>query len=333
MKKFTRKLSFILLVCVIILAFPACGESEHELIFRVYDGYIQWKYTDSENWSNIISVKDLNSNDELRGFSAYDIAVSQGFDGTEEEWINSLRGQSGESVRIGSNDNWWIGNNDTGVSVYSISSDYNAIPVPSFVGMSPEEIYSTDHGLAISFIGDSEIDTVVVSQSIPSGVLVVKNTQIILHLQSVTDLPSENTSELPSEPLSESPTEKPSQGTDEIPTEKPSESTTEKPTEAPTEQYPIITSQPTELVKGEDATVEILGKPGCEYRIRVYYSDGGSKSDANGLEDKISDEHGCVSWTWRISKSISDDHTLARIKIIDLSNEDIYTTIYIPITE
>lgn len=47
------------------------------------------------------------------GKSAYDIAVEQGFQGTEQEWLKSLQGQS---PYIGENGNWFIGTLDTGVS-------------------------------------------------------------------------------------------------------------------------------------------------------------------------------------------------------------------------
>lgn len=48
----------------------------------------------------------------LVGKSAYEIAVSNGFKGTEAEWLESL---VGDSPYIGSNGTWWIGLNDTGV--------------------------------------------------------------------------------------------------------------------------------------------------------------------------------------------------------------------------
>lgn len=47
------------------------------------------------------------------GKSAYEIAVSNGFEGSEDEWVASLRGIS---PHIGENGNWFIGDSDTGVS-------------------------------------------------------------------------------------------------------------------------------------------------------------------------------------------------------------------------
>ena len=69
----------------------------------------------------------------LYGKSAYDLAVKDGFEGSEEEWLASLKGEQGiQGVQgepgndgedgedgltpyIGDNNNWWIGGIDTGV--------------------------------------------------------------------------------------------------------------------------------------------------------------------------------------------------------------------------
>ena len=47
------------------------------------------------------------------GKSAYEIALKNGFKGTEQEWLKSLQG---ESPYIGENGNWFVGTLDTGVS-------------------------------------------------------------------------------------------------------------------------------------------------------------------------------------------------------------------------
>lgn len=46
------------------------------------------------------------------------------------------------------------------------------------------------------------------------------------------------------------------------------------------------------------ATVRIKGKPDTEYSISVFYSS--AASTAKGLEAKISDGDGMVSWTWKV---------------------------------
>ena len=59
----------------------------------------------------------------LQGKSAYEIAVDNGFQGTESEWLESLKGVS---PHIGENGNWFLGNTDTGiVASPDLSGYYN----------------------------------------------------------------------------------------------------------------------------------------------------------------------------------------------------------------
>lgn len=62
---------------------------------------------------------------------------------------------------------------------------------------------------------------------------------------------------------------------------------------------PILLEDNLNFVCGSTATVTLNRKPNTEYSIAVYYASG--KSSASGLVNKISDENGTVSWTWRIS--------------------------------
>ena len=48
------------------------------------------------------------------GTTAYDIAVKNGFEGTEAQWLASLAGEDGQSPYI-QNGTWWVGDSDTGV--------------------------------------------------------------------------------------------------------------------------------------------------------------------------------------------------------------------------
>lgn len=91
----------------------------------------------------VIEVEDESVN--LQGYSAYEIAVMNGFEGTEQEWLDSLKGEKGDAFTyddfteeqlenlkgetgatgsngadgitptIGSNGNWFIGDTDTGL--------------------------------------------------------------------------------------------------------------------------------------------------------------------------------------------------------------------------
>lgn len=60
-------------------------------------------------------------------------------------------------------------------------------------------------------------------------------------------------------------------------------------------------SVPDKVYRNQDATVTIKGKPNTEYNIFVYYSSG--YSEADGLENKISDSNGNVTWTWHVGGS------------------------------
>lgn len=57
-------------------------------------------------------IQQTVQNSELKGKSAYEIALENGFEGTEQEWLRSLQG---ESPYIGENGNWFVGTLDTKV--------------------------------------------------------------------------------------------------------------------------------------------------------------------------------------------------------------------------
>lgn len=54
----------------------------------------------------------LSNAGALQGKSAYEIAVDNGFQGSETEWLASLEGAT---PRIGENGNWFLDDEDTGV--------------------------------------------------------------------------------------------------------------------------------------------------------------------------------------------------------------------------
>ena len=67
-----------------------------------------FSYVLSRQYINKIVSESFISN----GKSAYEIAVQNGFIGSETEWLESL---VGKSPYIGTNGNWYIGDIDTGV--------------------------------------------------------------------------------------------------------------------------------------------------------------------------------------------------------------------------
>ena len=80
-------------------------------------------------------VSDTIANVEINGKSAYEIAVENGFLGSEIEWLESLKGQS---PRIGENGNWFIGEVDTGVlATPDLEKYYSEV---NLIALSTEEI-------------------------------------------------------------------------------------------------------------------------------------------------------------------------------------------------
>ena len=68
------------------------------------------------------------------GKSAYDIAVEQGFSGSEADWIAGLAGTPGETPHIGQNGHWFIGAVDTGVTAGGVTSYNDLTDKPTLNG-------------------------------------------------------------------------------------------------------------------------------------------------------------------------------------------------------
>lgn len=71
----------------------------------------------------------------LQGKSAYDIAVTNGFQGTEKEWLQTLEGIT---PHIGENGHWYLGDVDTGVLAAPDLSGY--FSEANLLALSKEEI-------------------------------------------------------------------------------------------------------------------------------------------------------------------------------------------------
>lgn len=142
--------------------------------------------------------------------------------------------------------------------------------------------------------------------------------------QTPTDAPTQSTMEESTEVPTEAPTEKPT----EEPTEEPTQASTEIPTEMPTQPPTVSQTEPNEqtgivfiswpetIQRGTEGTVTIQGLPNTSYRIQVYYKSG--PSTAAGLEEKISDENGYVTWTWKVSSRTG----IGTFKIVVSGGED-----------
>lgn len=71
------------------------------------------------------------------GKSAFELAKANGFSGTEREWLESLKGQAGETPHI-ENGNWFIGTTDTGISAQPSLSYKNLTDKPTINGVDLE---------------------------------------------------------------------------------------------------------------------------------------------------------------------------------------------------
>lgn len=67
-----------------------------------------------------------SSGEGTPGKSAYEIAVNNGFSGTEAEWLESLKGKTA-TISIGDDGHWYINGEDTGVSAIGEDS-HTSIP-------------------------------------------------------------------------------------------------------------------------------------------------------------------------------------------------------------
>ncbi|NLE13068.1 MAG: hypothetical protein GX628_05240 [Clostridiales bacterium] len=91
------------------------------------------------------------------------------------------------------------------------------------------------------------------------------------------------------------------------------------------EQTLQLTNITSPCKNGSNATVNVCGKPDTKYNILVMYQSG--PCTAEGLEPKISDDKGNVSWTWKIDNDIKQGEH--KIFITGDSEEMIWFFIYI----
>lgn len=75
------------------------------------------------------SITATLSSSVIKGFSAYDIAVSQGFKGTVEEWIESLKGEKVQLRENGDAIEWKYENDSTWMELIKLNTlnDYELL--------------------------------------------------------------------------------------------------------------------------------------------------------------------------------------------------------------
>ncbi len=69
------------------------GKDGREVIISTSADSIVWKYEGENTWNKIVDFDDLQG---IQGLSAYEVAVEAGYTGTTVEWLESLKGATGE---------------------------------------------------------------------------------------------------------------------------------------------------------------------------------------------------------------------------------------------
>lgn len=80
-----------------------------EVEMSAVDGYIVWRYVGETIWTNLVDLDDLRGND---GKSAYDIWIEQGNTGSQQDFLNSLKGDTTNVFYFDSpSENWFVPHN------------------------------------------------------------------------------------------------------------------------------------------------------------------------------------------------------------------------------
>lgn len=77
----------------------------------------------------------------------------------------------------------------------------------------------------------------------------------------------------------------------------------------------VLESMTNEVTAGDIATVTVKGEAGKEYSISVFYGSG--ISEASGLENKVADGSGRVSWSWRVGARTKSGSYKIEIRAVD----------------
>lgn len=113
MKRIFKRAAVLLLAAIMVFGLAACKDDDKkgtgELDFNIV-------YTMAADLGFTGDLDDLI--EAFKGDSAYEIAVSMGYGGSQNEWLATLKGAKGTdgvTPHIGANGNWWIGSTDTTV--------------------------------------------------------------------------------------------------------------------------------------------------------------------------------------------------------------------------
>jgi hypothetical protein len=138
------------------------------------------------------------------------------------------------------------------------------------------------------WIGERTVD---VYYAADGHIRLIKQSGILLYGDE--QAPSDEGGEAPSEP--EEPTE---------------------PEQPPVETTLTLDDASAQVIAGDGAHVRVHGRAGEQYRIKVYLKSGASS--AKGLEPKIADEDGLITWEWKVSsRTTPGDYRIVIERISD----------------
>ena len=114
---------------------------------------LQWRYKGDEAWTDLSELSIFNGAD---GESAYELAVKNGFVGTEAEWLDSLKGakgdkgeqgEQGEAGKDGREVEVFVANDQIRWRYVGEKGSYPLIEVEEITGNSIDNITTTKNGL------------------------------------------------------------------------------------------------------------------------------------------------------------------------------------------
>ena len=89
-----------------------------------------------------------------------------------------------------------------------------------------------------------------------------------------------------------------------------------EPEQPPVETTLTLDDASAQVIAGDGAHVRVYGRAGEQYRIKVYLKSGASS--AKGLEPKIADGDGLITWEWKVSsRTTPGDYRIVIERISD----------------
>lgn len=143
------KIMYLIAIIMLIAVLFTCSSCEKENGLSAYEIAVENGFQGTEaEWLESLVGEDGTAVE--KGYSAYEIAVQNGFEGTELEWLDSLVGDTGEKGET------YITNavNEAILSVVSVTSGFNKT-VYNYWGNSQEQEYASA-GSGIIFQADKE---------------------------------------------------------------------------------------------------------------------------------------------------------------------------------